>query len=92
MRMSFSNTNVARAAVGVLEAYGYTASRVGADVVTDCPALLAVPVIGKRVGLAEIESVDLSGGGAALQPDAAALVSPPVYEAVGARAAGGVSA
>jgi hypothetical protein len=61
MRISFSNMTTARAAVHVLEAYGYSAERSGRDVVTDCPTLLAVPAIEKRVGLAEIERLDCSG-------------------------------
>jgi hypothetical protein len=61
MRVSFSSTNVARAAAGVLAAYGYSAEQIGTDVFTDCPALLAVPAIAKRVGLAEVDRIDLSG-------------------------------
>jgi hypothetical protein len=62
MRVSFSSPATARAAASVLEAYGYSASLEGAQVVTDCPTLLAVPAIQKRVGLAEIEQLDLTGG------------------------------
>lgn len=69
MRVSFSNTNLARTAVGVLEGYGYPATQIGTDVLTDCPALLAVPAIAKRVGLARIESVDLSGRRSSPTPD-----------------------
>jgi hypothetical protein len=47
--------------VHVLEAYGYSAKQSGRDVVTDCPTLLAIPAIQKRVGFAEIERLDLSG-------------------------------
>jgi hypothetical protein len=61
MRVSFSNTNLAGIAVGVLEAYGYSATQIGTSVLTDCPTLLAVPAIAKHVGLAEIEGVDVSG-------------------------------
>jgi len=61
LRVSFSSMTMARAAVNVLEAYGYSAKRFGRDVVTDCPTLLAVPAIQKRVGFAEIERLDLSG-------------------------------
>lgn len=61
LRVSFSSMTTARAAVSVLEAYGYSAKQFGRDVVTDCPTLLAVPVIQKRVGFAEIERLDLSG-------------------------------
>lgn len=62
MRVSFSTMTTARAAVNVLEAYGYSAKQLGCDVVTDCPTLLAIPAIQKRVGFAEIERLDLSGG------------------------------
>ena len=61
LRVSFSTMTTARAAVHVLEAYGYSAKQSGCDVVTDCPTLLAIPAIQKRVGLAEIERLDLSG-------------------------------
>jgi hypothetical protein len=61
MRVSFSNTNLAEIAVGVLEAYGYSATQIGTAVLTDCPTLLAVPAIAKHVGLAKIEGVDISG-------------------------------
>jgi hypothetical protein len=62
MRVSFSSMTTARAAVNVLEAYGYSAKQFGRDVVTDCPTLLAIPAIQKRVGFAEIERLDLTGG------------------------------
>ena len=78
MRVPFSNTNLARAAVGILEAYGYAATQIGTEVVTDCPALLAVPAIAKRVGLARIERVDLSGRRASPKPDDADLEGAPM--------------
>jgi len=62
LSISFSSMTTARAAVNVLEAYGYSAKQFGRDVVTDCPTLLALPAIQKRVGFAEIERLDLSGG------------------------------
>ena len=96
MRVSFSKTELARAAVGVLEAYGYAATQVGMDVLTDCPALLAVPAIAKRIGLAEIESVELSGRRAGLDSDIGAVPSVPassvVHGAMGARTASGMAA
>jgi hypothetical protein len=61
LRVSFSSMTAARAAVSVLEAYGYAARQFGRDVVTDCPTLLAVPAIQKQVGLADIERLDLKG-------------------------------
>jgi hypothetical protein len=38
-----------------------SAKRSGCDIVTDCPTLLAIPAIQKRVGFGEIERLDLSG-------------------------------
>ena len=69
MRVSFSSMTTARAAVNVLETYGYSAKQFGRDVVTDCPTLLAVPAIQRRVGLAAIERLDLTGRSAPLDPD-----------------------
>jgi hypothetical protein len=40
-----------------------TTARFGREIVTDCPTLLAVPAIDKRVGLAAVEHLDLGGGG-----------------------------
>jgi hypothetical protein len=51
----------ARSAVNALEAYGYSAKQLGQEVVTDCPTLLAVLAIQKRVGFADIDRVDLRG-------------------------------
>jgi hypothetical protein len=61
LRVSFSTMTTARAAVNVFEAYGYSAKQSGCDVVTDCPTLLAIPAIQKRVGFGEIKRLDLSG-------------------------------
>ena len=61
LRASFSSMTSARAVVSVLEAYGYAARQFDRDVVTDCPTLLAVSAIQKRVGFAEIERLDLEG-------------------------------
>lgn len=61
LRVSFSNMATARAAVGVLEAYGYSATQFGREVVTDCPTLLAVPTIQRKVGFADIERLELTG-------------------------------
>jgi hypothetical protein len=75
LRVSFSTMTAARAAVNVLEAYGYSAKQLGCDVVTECPTLLAIPAIQKRVGFAEIERLDLSGG--KLSPESTAGFFPP---------------
>jgi hypothetical protein len=61
MRLAFSNAEAARSAVSVFEDFGYRAVQLGPDVITDCPVLLGVPAIERRVGLAELERVDLSG-------------------------------
>jgi hypothetical protein len=70
LRVSFSSMTKARAAVKVLEAYGYSAKQVGEQVVTDCPTLLAVSAIEKRVGFAELERLDLNGGTSSIGPTA----------------------
>jgi hypothetical protein len=70
LRVSFSSMTTARAAANVLEAYGYSTKQLGRDVVTDCPTLLAVPAIQKRIGFAEIERLDLSGGTRWVEPPA----------------------
>lgn len=75
LRISFSTMTTARAAVNVLEAYGYSAKQFGCNVVTDCPTLLAIPAIQKRIGFAEIERLDLRGG--KLSADSTAEFFPP---------------
>lgn len=63
MRISFSNEATARAAVAVLEHYGYQATPQGATVETECPPLLAVPAVGNAVGLHQIEKVHIAPAG-----------------------------
>jgi hypothetical protein len=60
MRISFSNEATARAAVAVLEKYGYHVTPKGAAIETECPALLAVPVVGNAIGLHQIEEVHIA--------------------------------
>lgn len=60
MRISFSNEATARAAVAVLEQFGYHATPKGAAVETECPPLLAVPAVGKAIGLHQIEEFHLA--------------------------------
>jgi len=84
--VSFSSMTAARAAVSVLEDYGYAARQFGCDVVTDCPTLLAIPAIQKRVGFAEIERLDLRGSGsvepmAELFPTGVAIPAEPARQA-----------
>jgi hypothetical protein len=76
LRVSFSTMTTARAAADVLEAYGYSTKQFGRDVVTDCPTLLAVPAIQKRVGFAEIERLDLNGGTRSIESTAELLPAP----------------
>jgi hypothetical protein len=61
MRVSFSSMTAARAAVKVFQTYGYSAKQSGLDIETDCPTLLAVPTIARRVGLAEVDKLELRG-------------------------------
>jgi hypothetical protein len=87
LRVSFSSMTAARAAANVLEVYGYSTKQFGRDVVTDCPTLLAVPAIQKRIGFAEIERLDLSGGTRAgestaeFPPGPSAILAEPSNEA-----------
>ena len=70
LRVSFSTMTMARAAMNELEGYGYSATQFGKEVVTDCPILLAVPAIAKRVGFAEVERLDLNGVTNSVDPTA----------------------
>lgn len=60
MRIKFSNEHTAQAAANVFERYGYKAFRSGTMLVTDCPTLLAIPVVHRAVGFARIEKVDIA--------------------------------
>ena len=60
MRISFSTTTAARAAVNILEQYGFSASQTGKDVVTNCPTLLAAPAIERSIGLELVEGIEFS--------------------------------
>jgi hypothetical protein len=55
LRVSFSSVSKASAAVDAFAAYGYSAERHGRQVVTDCPPLLAIPAIQKRLELPKVE-------------------------------------
>jgi hypothetical protein len=70
MRVTLSSITAARSVRTVLESYGYSATQVGRDVVTDCPTLLAVPAIERQVGLAAIDRLDLTRRADAAQPSA----------------------
>jgi hypothetical protein len=43
--------------------------QVGRDVWTDCPILLAVPAVGRRVGLAAIDRLDLMRRASTAEPN-----------------------
>ena len=60
MRVTLSSISAARSVRTVLASYGYSATQVGRDVLTDCPTLLAVPAIERQVGLAAIDRLDLA--------------------------------
>jgi hypothetical protein len=68
MRVTLSSITAARSVRTVLESYGYSAQQVGRDVSTDCPTLLAVPAIERQVGLAAIDSLDLTSHAGAAKP------------------------
>lgn len=65
MRISFVTEMAARAAVNAFVSYGHAADRLGKDVVTDCPSLLAVSSIERLIGFGQIERLDLSKAGGA---------------------------
>jgi hypothetical protein len=69
MRVTLSSITAAQSVRTVLESYGYSATQVGRDVLTDCPTLLAVPVIQRQVGLAAIDRLDLTKRGDASGPN-----------------------
>jgi len=64
MRISFTTASAARAAVSILEQYGFSASQAGKDVVTNCPTLLAAPAIERSIGLELVEGIEFSSGNA----------------------------
>ena len=86
LRVSFSSVTKARAAAGVFEGYGYSAKQLGAEVVTDCPTLLALPAIEKRVGFADIERLQLNGRTDSYDATAEFPAATPVAEAQSSRA------
>jgi len=62
MRIKFSNEHTARAAAKVFERYGYRARCSGRVLATDCPTLLAVPVVHRSVGFDRIQELDIASG------------------------------
>lgn len=75
LRVSFATMTTARAAVNVLETYGYSAKQFGQDVVTECPPLLAIPAIQKRIGFAEIDSIDFGARKRSSESGASSIVA-----------------
>ena len=63
MRISFTTTSAAHAAVSILEQYGFSANQSGKEVVTNCPTLLAAPAIERSIGLELVEGIEFSNGG-----------------------------
>ena len=59
MRITLADEHSARAVVIALERYGYEAQRSGRTVLTDCPALLAVAVAERTVGLRRVAKAEL---------------------------------
>ena len=74
MRFRFATLGAAEAARKVFESYGYEATQTGQEVWTDCPTLLAVPAVERRIGLKAIDRLELSTG--ATWPQASAATGP----------------
>jgi len=60
VRFRFATLAAAETARTVFESYGYRATQMGQDIWTDCPTLLAVPAVERRIGLKAIDRLDLS--------------------------------
>jgi hypothetical protein len=78
MRITFFTEDAAQAAVEIWERHGFSATRMGTVVVTDCPTLWAVPTINRAIGFHRVERLDVIrpcaavGNGKALPKQAAA--------------------
>ncbi len=92
MRITFSTEEAARAALGIWERHGFSATRSGAVVATDCPALWAIPVIHRTIGFHQVEElvVVADSSTATKRSPELPLASPEqgIHEARRARAAG----
>ena len=55
MRITFSTEEAAQAALDIWERHGFGATRSGAVVLTDCPALWAIPIIHRTIGFHQVE-------------------------------------
>lgn len=71
MQITFSNEAAAAAAVRIINRYGYATSVRGSVVWTDCPPLLAVPAVGRAVGLHQVREVKFDAAPGVVQAGAA---------------------
>jgi len=61
MRITFFTEDAAQAAVEIWKRHGFSATRSGTEVVTDCPTLWAVPVINRAIGFDKVKRFDVAG-------------------------------
>jgi hypothetical protein len=57
MQITFTDDDVASTAARILEQYGYRSMVSGVTVETDCPALLAVPVVQRTLGFERVDDI-----------------------------------
>lgn len=62
MRIIFESSEAARAGLGVVEEYGFSAVVQDQTMTTDCPALLAAPAIMRGVGPERVERIEIVPG------------------------------
>lgn len=63
MRISFLTEAVAQAAVEMWKGQGFSASRCGTSVTTDCPTLWAVSVVDRQIGFDKVERLEVAPAG-----------------------------
>jgi hypothetical protein len=61
VRITFLTEQAAQAAVEIWEHHGFSATRSGAVVVTDCPTLWAVPIVKRAIGFHQVERFEVIG-------------------------------
>jgi hypothetical protein len=71
MRITFITEQAAVAAVETWERHGFSASRSGTVVVTDCPTLWAVPIIHRAIGFHQVERLEVISSGSPSGPPTA---------------------
>lgn len=59
MRIWFFEEEAAREAAGIWKRYGYSATRRGATVTTNCPTLWAVSVIDREIGFDKVMRMEV---------------------------------